>query len=156
MRGLNHIAASIALVFLLSFNPYPGSLAWQQLPLIKETRWQRPSQHGSRLENQVSDAWPYAPFKTRGRDIVNSRGEPITWAGVNWPLSSGYKPPCMCISKRSLTTTQWRLWFPKALNLPLPRRFWKAWQALDLTLCACRSFMKMDTPSRRSRFCTDN
>lgn len=33
------------------------------------------------------EKWPYGPFKTEGRDIVNSRGEKITWAGVNWPLS---------------------------------------------------------------------
>lgn len=33
------------------------------------------------------EQWPYGPFKTEGRDIVNSRGDKITWAGVNWPLS---------------------------------------------------------------------
>lgn len=32
-------------------------------------------------------AWPYGPFKTQGRNIVNSRGEAITWAGINWPGS---------------------------------------------------------------------
>ncbi|GJC97511.1 beta1,6-galactanase [Colletotrichum higginsianum] len=32
-------------------------------------------------------AWPYGPFSTRGRDILNSRGEVVTWAGVNWPMS---------------------------------------------------------------------
>ncbi|KAF6795018.1 beta-galactanase [Colletotrichum sojae] len=37
--------------------------------------------------NHSSDAWPYGPFSTRGRDIVNSRGEVVTWAGVNWPMS---------------------------------------------------------------------
>lgn len=34
-----------------------------------------------------SSVWPYGPFSTLGRDIINSRGEVITWAGVNWPLS---------------------------------------------------------------------
>lgn len=34
-----------------------------------------------------SSVWPYGPFSTQGREIVNSRGEAITWAGVNWPLS---------------------------------------------------------------------
>ncbi|KAI1506211.1 glycoside hydrolase superfamily [Biscogniauxia marginata] len=34
-----------------------------------------------------TDQWPYGPFKTRGRDVVNSRGEVVTWAGVNWPMS---------------------------------------------------------------------
>ncbi|KAK2048404.1 beta-1,6-galactanase [Colletotrichum somersetense] len=37
--------------------------------------------------NQTGSAWPYGPFSTRGRDIVNSRGEIVTWAGVNWPMS---------------------------------------------------------------------
>ncbi|KAL3301649.1 glycoside hydrolase family 5 protein [Colletotrichum asianum] len=37
--------------------------------------------------NDSSSAWPYGPFSTQGRDIVNSRGEVITWAGVNWPMS---------------------------------------------------------------------
>ncbi|KAK1969036.1 beta-1,6-galactanase [Colletotrichum sublineola] len=37
--------------------------------------------------NQTGSAWPYGPFSTRGRDIVNSRGEVVTWAGVNWPMS---------------------------------------------------------------------
>lgn len=31
--------------------------------------------------------WPYGPLRTRGRDIVNSRGDVITLAGVSWPLS---------------------------------------------------------------------
>lgn len=34
-----------------------------------------------------SSVWPYGPFSTQGRDIVNARGEVITWAGVNWPMS---------------------------------------------------------------------
>jgi len=38
-------------------------------------------------QQQNSTVWPYGPFYTSGRDIVNSRGEKITWAGVNWPLS---------------------------------------------------------------------
>lgn len=31
--------------------------------------------------------WPFGPLSTSGRDIVNSRGERVKWAGVNWPLS---------------------------------------------------------------------
>ena len=31
------------------------------------------------------DGWPHAPFTTRGRDIKNTRGETVTYAGVNWP-----------------------------------------------------------------------
>lgn len=34
-----------------------------------------------------SSAWPYGPFNTKGRDIVNARGDVISWAGVNWPLN---------------------------------------------------------------------
>ncbi|KAK4199531.1 glycoside hydrolase family 5 protein [Triangularia verruculosa] len=38
-------------------------------------------------QQNSSTTWPYGPFSTRGRDIINSRNEVITWAGVNWPLS---------------------------------------------------------------------
>ena len=31
--------------------------------------------------------WPYAPLRTEGRDVVDSRGEKVTWAGLNWPMS---------------------------------------------------------------------
>ncbi|KAL2205138.1 glycoside hydrolase [Sarocladium strictum] len=31
--------------------------------------------------------WPYAPLRTDGRDILNSRGDKVTWAGINWPMS---------------------------------------------------------------------
>ncbi|KAH7319868.1 Exo-beta-1,3-glucanase, partial [Stachybotrys elegans] len=31
--------------------------------------------------------WPYGPFHTEGRDIVNARGEKITFVGINWPMS---------------------------------------------------------------------
>lgn len=34
-----------------------------------------------------SSAWPHGPLSTQGRDIVNSQGEVILWAGVNWPMS---------------------------------------------------------------------
>ncbi|KAH8730932.1 glycoside hydrolase superfamily [Phaeosphaeriaceae sp. PMI808] len=27
------------------------------------------------------------PYSTKGRDIVDSRGQKVTWAGVNWPMS---------------------------------------------------------------------
>lgn len=40
-----------------------------------------------RQESATAAEWPYGPFSTRGRDIVNARGEVITWAGVNWPGS---------------------------------------------------------------------
>lgn len=28
--------------------------------------------------------WPFAPFTTSGRDIVNSKGDVVTYAGINW------------------------------------------------------------------------
>ncbi|KAI8933734.1 hypothetical protein NX059_009450 [Plenodomus lindquistii] len=37
-----------------------------------------------RVENGTSFNGPYS---TSGRDIVDSRGEKVTWAGVNWPMS---------------------------------------------------------------------
>ncbi|KAK6442706.1 hypothetical protein LTR95_001065 [Oleoguttula sp. CCFEE 5521] len=39
-----------------------------------------------RLETSGS-VWPYAPFSTKGRNIVNAKEEAVTWAGVNWPGS---------------------------------------------------------------------
>ncbi|KAI5854072.1 glycoside hydrolase family 5 protein [Durotheca rogersii] len=49
-----------------------------------EPRWRAQI---NRHQGNSSGEWPYGPFKTRGRDVVNSRGEVITWAGVNWPMS---------------------------------------------------------------------
>lgn len=37
--------------------------------------------------NASSGSWPYGPFSTQGRDIVNTKGETVTFAGVNWPGS---------------------------------------------------------------------
>lgn len=57
----------------------PGSAA-------VEPRWATADHHVSpRADN--SSSWPYGPLSTKGRDIVNSRGEVIIWAGVNWPMS---------------------------------------------------------------------
>ena len=39
------------------------------------------------VQHEVNAAWPYAPFTTKGRDVVNKRSEVISWAGVNWPMS---------------------------------------------------------------------
>ncbi|KAI6785256.1 uncharacterized protein J7T54_006898 [Emericellopsis cladophorae] len=33
------------------------------------------------------EQWPYGPAHTEGRHIVNSRGDKIKWAGINWPMS---------------------------------------------------------------------
>ena len=40
----------------------------------------------SRLDSSEA-SWPFGPFCTKGRDIVNARNEAVTWAGVNWPGS---------------------------------------------------------------------
>ena len=37
-----------------------------------------------RVENGTSFNGPYS---TQGRDIVDSKGQKVTWAGVNWPMS---------------------------------------------------------------------
>lgn len=31
------------------------------------------------------DVWPYTPFKTSGRDIIDTRGHKVVYAGINWP-----------------------------------------------------------------------
>ncbi|KAF7198455.1 Glycosyl hydrolase 5 family protein [Pseudocercospora fuligena] len=31
------------------------------------------------------DVWPFAPFKTSGRDIIDTRGQKVVYAGINWP-----------------------------------------------------------------------
>lgn len=41
--------------------------------------------HARQRSNATS--WPYGPLRTRGRNIVNTRGDNITFAGVSWPLS---------------------------------------------------------------------
>lgn len=35
----------------------------------------------------ANGSWPYGPFSTKDRDIVNTHGEVVQWAGVNWPGS---------------------------------------------------------------------
>ncbi|RMY15882.1 hypothetical protein D0868_00635 [Hortaea werneckii] len=49
----------------------------------EEHQW-RP-EFSKRQSNETS--WPYGPLSTRGRDIVNTKGDVVTWAGVNWPGS---------------------------------------------------------------------
>ncbi|KAI1381133.1 glycoside hydrolase family 5 protein [Hypoxylon crocopeplum] len=49
-----------------------------------EPHWQK---RINRRQGNSTGEWPYGPLRTKGRDIVNSRNEVITWAGVNWPMS---------------------------------------------------------------------
>jgi hypothetical protein len=39
------------------------------------------------LRRQSNGTQFHGPYSTQGRDVVDSRGEKITWAGVNWPMS---------------------------------------------------------------------
>ncbi|THZ75892.1 Exo-beta-1,3-glucanase [Aureobasidium pullulans] len=43
--------------------------------------------YGRQESTNTSTSWPYGPFSTQGRDIVNTKGEAQTFAGVNWPGS---------------------------------------------------------------------
>ncbi|KAK7977467.1 Glycosyl hydrolase 5 family protein [Apiospora saccharicola] len=54
------------------------------VPRNSEPRWQMDL--APRVSN-TSNQWPYGPFMTKGRDIVNSRGDILSWAGINWPMS---------------------------------------------------------------------
>lgn len=54
--------------------------------VASEPQWSTSSKHVEPRTGN-SSVWPYGPFSTKGRDIVNARGEAITWAGVNWPMS---------------------------------------------------------------------
>lgn len=37
--------------------------------------------------NETPAGWPYAPFRSHSRWILDSRGEIVTYAGANWPGS---------------------------------------------------------------------
>jgi endoglucanase len=43
--------------------------------------------YGRQESGNSSSSWPYGPFNTQGRDIVNTKGEAVTFAGINWPGS---------------------------------------------------------------------
>lgn len=40
--------------------------------------------HGATV-NAQNGSWPYAPFRTEGRYMKDSRGQNIVYAGINWP-----------------------------------------------------------------------
>jgi hypothetical protein len=53
-----------------------------------QARWELGDlQNGLNNYEAREPEWPYGPFHTKGRDIVNARGEKIKWAGLNWPMS---------------------------------------------------------------------
>ncbi|ORY67125.1 glycoside hydrolase family 5 protein [Pseudomassariella vexata] len=37
------------------------------------------------FQTSVAASWPYGPLVTEGRDIKNTEGEDVVYAGVNWP-----------------------------------------------------------------------
>ncbi len=71
----------------------PGA---DELPLVLG-----PNIHALPIDVKSSHDWPYGPFRTQGRNIVNYNGETVTWAGVNWPMSGLFRiriPPLMSIA----------------------------------------------------------
>ncbi|KAH8677741.1 glycoside hydrolase superfamily [Xylariales sp. PMI_506] len=83
---LNGLAVSITLIFvpatLSSWIPALGG----DLQQCYEPKRRHSDPNRFTLDSGTK-SWPYGPFSTRGRDIVNSRGHIITWAGVNWPMN---------------------------------------------------------------------
>lgn len=74
---------------LLSFSLLLATASTQYLEVphvASEPQWSTSRNHVEPRTGN-SSVWPYGPFSTKGRDIVNARGEAITWAGVNWPMS---------------------------------------------------------------------
>ncbi len=72
-----------------------------------------------------SRGWPHGPFSTKGRDIVNSRGDVLTWAGVNWPMSGlclmRLEKPRISVLELNKDHLQARLWFRKDWNGSRPK-----------------------------------
>ncbi|KAI1213714.1 glycoside hydrolase family 5 protein [Annulohypoxylon truncatum] len=56
-------------------------------PLGRDPELRRKRSISRRQENATTSGWPYGPLRTKGRHVVNTLDEVITWAGVNWPLS---------------------------------------------------------------------
>jgi endoglucanase len=46
-----------------------------------------------RSANESTSGWPFGPFSTDGRDIVDSNGDAVIWTGVNWPGSGTLNVP---------------------------------------------------------------
>ena len=79
--------ASLALT--LSLLAASGCASWvPTTPLLARDLEPKRQAHLPRQSgNGTSDKWPYGPLSTKGRDVVNSRGDVVTWAGLNWPMS---------------------------------------------------------------------
>lgn len=75
------------LILLSSWPLEANALEFMQVPQSpSDPRWAADGGHVQPRTGN-SSVWPHGPFSTKGRDIVDARGEVITWAGVNWPLS---------------------------------------------------------------------
>jgi hypothetical protein len=72
-----------------------------------------------RAANESTSGWPYGPYSTDGRDIVNSKGDAVTWTGVNWPGSGKLTFPQE--SNTSLTYFSGETMVPEGLE----------WQSVD-------------------------
>ncbi|KAH8887613.1 glycoside hydrolase [Thozetella sp. PMI_491] len=62
------------------------------LSILAGFAWALPSAQGEQPATQLTRSsqgcsWPHGPFSTKGRNIVNARGDVLSWAGVNWPMS---------------------------------------------------------------------
>ncbi|KAJ9132242.1 Endoglucanase [Pleurostoma richardsiae] len=78
--------SSITAIVLLAASVWGEHVRVPSLPV--DGRWTKGHRDlEARTENGSAAAWPYGPFSTKGSDIVNTRGDAVTWAGVNWPLS---------------------------------------------------------------------
>ncbi|KAI2615127.1 glycoside hydrolase family 5 protein [Hypoxylon sp. NC1633] len=65
-----------------------ASASWVTVPPTLSEDLGSNCQHRiNRRQENSTGGWPYGPLRTKGRDIVNSRDEVVTWAGVNWPMS---------------------------------------------------------------------
>ncbi|KAK6210672.1 hypothetical protein LQW54_006021 [Pestalotiopsis sp. IQ-011] len=80
MRSLLNTAVLVSIATCVSSSWVPVA---PEFPGHHEARWKA----GVKPRADNSSAWPYGPFSTQGRDIINSKGEAVTWAGVNWPMS---------------------------------------------------------------------
>jgi endoglucanase len=70
---------------VLLASAFAGAVASAGIPTVDHAA---PFQYNTRRQVANSTSPDFnGPYSTHGRDIVNSKGEKITWAGVNWPMS---------------------------------------------------------------------
>jgi hypothetical protein len=85
LQYLHFVAEMLGLRILLS-SAIAGTVAWAgYLPDVAGNA-AFPYNGRRQVANGTTKTF-HGPYSTQGRDIVDSRGEKITWAGVNWPMS---------------------------------------------------------------------